>query len=170
MWGANSYFRGAAVAMGARPTGATILDRPRTSAGSVSAPRVDARRAGHQSPLSAELLEGLYLHYLDGRIRHRGDRPRFAEALAWAAVPVKGASGCLTPTAGGYQPFDYLVDHTQRERGLDDIPKVVWDGLLAEPNGPDLLSIGIAAHAAGQSEICHAAFRRSADAGETFGM
>jgi len=103
--------------------GPATLDRWRSArngehpiAGAIISAAVDVRRAGFVAPVPHALLRVLYERYLE--TRDRADRhrlPSFDEGLAWAAEPVRGASGCLDPMGGDrYHPFDYLTSGGRR--------------------------------------------------------
>ncbi|WP_431934009.1 hypothetical protein [Nonomuraea jabiensis] len=140
-------------------------------AGAIISASVDARRVGYQAPIPVALLEELYVHYLDDRIGHRDDQPKFSEALNWASQVVGGASSCLSPLGTGiYSPFVNLVDYAQRTSGLDEVPEAVWPHVLAHAGGADLFQIGVAARSAGQHDISRQAFRAAAKEGHVDAM
>ena len=141
------------------------------TAGAIIGAAVDARIAGHLSPLPLTLLNELYVHYLDEHFLHQPNRPGFRDSLLWAAQPVQGASSCLSHAEGDtYEPFDYLVDHVQKSRQLSSMPEYVWPALLKYSFGEDLLAIGTTARAAGKQRIAEDAFRRAVEPGDPLAM
>lgn len=141
-------------------------------AGAIISAAVDARRAGFITPIPANLLEVLYEHYLAPRDRRRhAGSPAFAAALAWAAEPVRGASGCLNAADGGrYDPFDYLTDHAQSTSPATGIPATVWTTVLAYASPQDAYPIAYAAYQARRLEVSEAGYRRAAAAGHATAM
>ena len=136
------------------------------TAGAIISAAVDARRAGYLSPLPRDMLENLHSFYLDPREAHRPDLPSFTDGLTWTTKVVEGASSCLSATGPGtYQPFDYLVDHSQATTSISDIPEPAWPVLLTCGDGIDLASLAANAYRAGRPDISEAAWRRAAQAG-----
>ncbi|GAA4502331.1 hypothetical protein GCM10023191_053720 [Actinoallomurus oryzae] len=159
--------------------GPAALDRWRSArngehpiAGAIISAAVDVRRAGFIAPVPRSLLEGLYEHYLETRDRTGRYRlPSFDEGLAWAAEPVRGASGCLNPMGEDrYCPFDYLTDHVQSTASIRDVPDAVWDTALAHVATEALTAVAYAAFQAGRLTVSKTAYRRAAETGNTEAM
>ena len=105
---------------------------------------IDARIAGHLTPLPRKLLEELEPHYLDRQIA-RARLPDNDKAFAWATRAAFQASSCLRETGSGeYIPFDYLVDYVQRTRETAT-PDHVWEVLLSHLTPDNVVRIGEAA-------------------------
>ena len=113
---------------------------------------LDARRLGHQGPIPASLLAAA----ADGYLRPR-QRPGHAD---WATSALTGLTtgvradrtrtdirNVLTPlkqvrarsgdAETGYEPDDYLYQHTRRPRQTCLGPRQLWDALVKHTTSPD---------------------------------
>jgi hypothetical protein len=138
---------------------------------------LDCRRAGLARPVSEEVLAGLYLDpiYLDpasvnGRwdfpVAGRLDPAVFQQGLAGATELVQGTSALLSPEAGGYVVFDYLLDTMQADPDASPVPARVWQHLLRDLHADDALAIGVAAYWADERQVAERAWQVAADAGD----
>jgi uncharacterized protein len=145
---------------------------PGSAGAAIITAAVDARRAGLLSPLPRDLLRDLHAFYLGPQCAQPGAEPGFDDGLIWATQPVRGASPCLIALDGEtYEPFDYLVAHTQATgTATEPVPPAAWPVLLAGAGPADMLSLAMAARAAGQLDVSEAALQRAADAGDPGAM
>ena len=126
---------------------------------------LDARRLGHQEPIPAALLAAAADGYLSRRQRpgHHdwatsaltglaiGMRPDGRRTDVRHALPalkaVRERSGDVET---GYEPDDYLDQHTRRHRQACPGPRHLWDALAEHTTSPDdLYRLGDAARARG---------------------
>jgi TPR repeat protein len=132
---------------------------------------VDLRRAGYREPVPLEWLADLGTAYLPQRTRNRHGEGDFADALAWATTPVRGASSCLLPAAQDrYLAFDYLVDHVELQPGAPEVPDEVWQQLLDATllSAAELHSVAWAAHRHGRIAEAVQLYSVLAAAGQVF--
>jgi transcriptional regulator with XRE-family HTH domain len=123
---------------------------------------LDARRLGHQGPIPAALLAAAADGYLSPRQRP-GQADWAASALTGLAAgtrpdgtrtSIRNALTALTAvrarsgdTEAGYEPDDYLDQHTRRPRQDCLGPRQLWDALAEHAIGPDdLHDLGQAAY------------------------
>ncbi|MFI6070488.1 tetratricopeptide repeat protein [Actinoplanes sp. NPDC051343] len=131
---------------------------------------VDCRRAGYRNSLARDLLEALYLDYIDPRLRHRRGLSSFNEGLEWAMYPVRGASSCLEPVGEGlYRPFDYLTDYAQRAAATS-VPELVWTTLLDLGDPEASYSVAGAAYEQDMTQHAYQGYRLAAEAGNVDAM
>jgi len=135
--------------------------------GAIISAAVDARRAGHLSPLSRDLLEALYRNYLDPRDVKREDAATFTDGIGWAIEKIQGAARCLAPAGEDqFEPLDYLVDHAQQlASDVPPIPPVVWQTLVdGRIPLPDMMTFAERAHSAGQHGVAEDTYRQALNA------
>jgi uncharacterized protein len=138
----------------------------------VVAAALDCRRAGLSRSVSEEVLRGLYRDpaYLDPPVVGRLAPDVFEQGLAWATELVQATSALLTPEAGGYVVFDYLLDTVQADPDAPPVPSRVWEHLLSDLQLDDAFAVGVAAYRAGEHQVAERAWRVAADAGGIGGI
>ncbi|GGM40889.1 hypothetical protein GCM10007977_047880 [Dactylosporangium sucinum] len=119
---------------------------------------VDYLRAGYRRPVTDHQLHQMYPHYLREGLRDHPDRPTFEEGLRWAREPIYNASACLIARQDGYTPHDYLLDRVDRST---PVPAVIWEAVLRETPVRGLFDVGVAAFAAGKTDVASRAFLRT---------
>jgi transcriptional regulator with XRE-family HTH domain len=149
-------------------TGGPELLRAYTSGGQFFTPvehalitaALDARRLGYQEPIPAALLAAAADGYLSPRqrpghadwassaltclttgIRPDGTRTGIRNTLT-ALKTMRARSG---DAETGYEPDDYLDQHTRRTREACLGPRQLWDALAEHTTGPDRYRLGDAA-------------------------
>ena len=130
-------------------------------AGAVIAAAMDARRLGAGPALPRAFLEAAAPGYLDGAERDALGGDWAEQALAYAAVPCKGAGAPLArvrPAAGSAAPpgtaapwllADYLEQHGRAHRAALIPPAGFWTAAAAHLSARDQAELGIAAAARG---------------------
>ncbi|MFD5068705.1 hypothetical protein ACFWNC_12350 [Streptomyces sp. NPDC058369] len=120
---------------------------------------VDARRLGHASALSRELLAKVVIGYLPTTARVTHDSSSLDTAITSlcsqdavslsALIPVRGAPGLGPPD--GYHPADYLDQAVRRSRAHLGPPEQLWEAAVAHARTvDDLRALGQAA----QDRLC----------------
>lgn len=157
--------------------GPDLIDRWRNSPNpycrAVITAAIDARRLGHLSVLSADVLRASAAVYLDGPQRAAAPADWFDEALAFARQPVKGAIAPLTATAqtvgkiDGYLLADYLDQHGRALRRRHPVPDSLWAALASHtPVGADLSRLGTAAAERGRYQYAVILWTAASKAGD----
>jgi tetratricopeptide (TPR) repeat protein len=111
--------------------------------------RTVASPGGRQAPVASRLNQGV-----------------FEQGLAWASELVQATSALLTPEAGGYVVFDYLLDSVQADPNAATVPSRIWEHLLSNLQLEDARAVGVAAYEAGEYQVAERAWQVAADAGD----
>lgn len=114
---------------------------------------IDWRRAGFLKPVPVGLLRELSNHYLSGP----RTSARFNSGLAWATAPIYAEVALIQETPGGYSPYDFIVQHADNVR-LWEIPEPAWELLLHHAEAHELVELGQAAWARGETQRAESAY------------
>jgi tetratricopeptide (TPR) repeat protein len=119
---------------------------------------IDVRRTGYLDPIPDDWLRAIH-----GTYHHAfATDADYAAGLRWATERLYANTGLLDrhdlPDGDhGYAPYDYLVSYV--EQANHPIPSTTWDHVI-ERATRWLANIGVAADAAGKSDLVERAFRR----------
>ncbi|MFC6680523.1 hypothetical protein ACFQE7_31980 [Nonomuraea ferruginea] len=111
---------------------------------------IDARRLGHLSPLSAELLHKLSAASLNGPQRAAAPPGWFEDSLGYACEPLRGGISLLTATSRaenrveGYVLADFIHQQGRAARRCSPVSDEMWRALAVHSgDADDLERLGV---------------------------
>ncbi|MEV4015661.1 tetratricopeptide repeat protein [Nonomuraea angiospora] len=129
---------------------------------------IDARRLGHLSPLSAELLRKLSAASLSEPQRAGAPPGWFEESLAYACEPLRGGISLLTATSPaenrveGYVLADFIDQQGRAARRCSPVSDEMWRALAVHTgDADDLERLGASASSRGRYPQALALWRAS---------
>ncbi|MFI6712718.1 hypothetical protein ACIBF7_40195 [Nonomuraea sp. NPDC050478] len=129
---------------------------------------IDARRLGHLSPLSAELLHKLSAASLNGPQRAAAPPGWFEDSLGYACEPLRGGISLLTATSRaenrveGYVLADFIHQQGRAARRCSPVSDEMWRALAVHSgDADDLERLGASASSRGRYLQALASWRAS---------
>ncbi|MEU8356365.1 hypothetical protein AB0C27_10190 [Nonomuraea sp. NPDC048882] len=118
---------------------------------------IDARRLGHLSPLSVELLRKLSAASLNGPQRAAAPQRWFEDSLGYACEPLRGGISLLTATSRaenrveGYVLADFIHQQGRETRRCSPVSDEMWRALAVHTgDADDLERLGASASGRGR--------------------
>lgn len=102
---------------------------------------IDWQRAGITAPVTRDVLQELYVHYLTGL---DPTPERFASGLEWARKPLYSSIALLSGDVA-FRPFSYIVTYAA-EKLRRPINPGAWDKIIQTVNPEQALAVGLGAY------------------------
>ncbi|MFP2926354.1 tetratricopeptide repeat protein [Pyxidicoccus sp. 3LG] len=132
---------------------------------------IDWRRAGLQRPIPESTLQRLAARYIQFlRLSHVDLTPEsFEEGLRWAREPIALHVALLSKTGEEetekhFEPFDYLIDHT--DSLAVGLPAEAWDSFLKVASPSEALVVGVSAFQRKNRAVFQKALQQAIQSGD----